>query len=285
MASELPPIAAERVRRQAESRVAGSLLSAPAAAALAAAGLEPAGEVMGCVAVHLGWTGQAGCGFYNRYNSTTPVRIGGHYSAYMKALNGTYAQVIGRMTAESEALGADGVVGVRLEWSRLDQGARELLALGTAVRYRRSAPSAGEQQRPHFSTELGADQVATAILAGWHPVRLLVAASIAVKHEDTTTKQFTSRLRTPQNVELGGLTNLVQAARTDARARLAKQADGLTGQIVISSNTLELHERQCGTEKDHVAECTLIGTLLELDPNSTGRVDAPSVLSIMPIRP
>ena len=37
----LPPVAAERVRRQAESHVAGSLLSAPAAAALASADREP----------------------------------------------------------------------------------------------------------------------------------------------------------------------------------------------------------------------------------------------------
>ena len=128
------------------------------------------------------------------------------------------------------------------------------------------------------------------MLAGGHPVRLVAAVSVAVKHEDTTTKQFTSRIRTRRNVELAGLTELVQAARADSRTRLAAQAtavedEGLTeGQIVVSANDLDLRERPCGTEKDHVAESTLIGTVLELDRDRTGRVDVPSALGIMPLR-
>src|SRR5947208_2294450 len=62
----LPPAAAARVRRAAETRVRSSLLSAPAAAALVGVGLEPVGEVMGCVVMHLGWSGR-GCTAYNSW--------------------------------------------------------------------------------------------------------------------------------------------------------------------------------------------------------------------------
>jgi uncharacterized protein YbjQ (UPF0145 family) len=286
MSTRLPPVAAERVRRQAESHVAGSLLSSPAAAALASVGLVPAGEVMGCVVMHLGWTGQSGCGYYNRYPSTTPIRVGGQYAPYMKALNQSYRTALGRMEAEARALKADGVVGVQLEWSHLDSGARELLALGTAVRFREPPLRAKGERRPApFHTELTGEQVATAMLAGWHPVKVVAAASVAVKHEDTTTKQFTSKIRTRQNVELISLTRLVETARRDVRTRLAGQAKTLTaGQIVISVNTLELRERPCGGDRDHLAEATMIGTALDLDPGRRTPAPPPSALSILPLR-
>src|SRR3954468_17937077 len=65
----LPPAAVDRVRHQRASGVRGSLLSAPAAAAIRSAGLEPVGEVFGCIVVTLGWTG-GGCGYAYGWNTT-----------------------------------------------------------------------------------------------------------------------------------------------------------------------------------------------------------------------
>src|SRR3954469_463746 len=63
----LPPAAVERVRHQRESGVRGSLLTAAGAAAVRSIGLEPVGEVFGCVVVTLGWTG-GGCGYGYGWN-------------------------------------------------------------------------------------------------------------------------------------------------------------------------------------------------------------------------
>src|SRR3954449_10610065 len=58
----LPQAAVDRIRHQRASGGRGSLLSAPAAGPAGGLGLEPVGEVFGCVVVSLGWIG-GGCGY------------------------------------------------------------------------------------------------------------------------------------------------------------------------------------------------------------------------------
>src|SRR4051794_259515 len=79
----LPPAAVDRVRHQLASGVRGSLLSAAGAAAVASIGLEPVGEVFGCVVVTLGWTG-GGCGFGYGWNQVT-----GGWSGWTGGIPGT----------------------------------------------------------------------------------------------------------------------------------------------------------------------------------------------------
>lgn len=59
----LPPAAHERIERQRASGTSGSLFSAPAAAAAKSAGLDPVGEVFGCLVMNLGWVGSS-CGYW-----------------------------------------------------------------------------------------------------------------------------------------------------------------------------------------------------------------------------
>jgi uncharacterized protein YbjQ (UPF0145 family) len=323
IAQHLPPVAAERVRRQGESHVAGSLLSAPAAASLAAAGLEPAGEVMGCIVMHLGWSG-FGCpgyggfgggfsggglggggysrggfsgggfgggGFGGGYSGTPVVtsgQVGGQgwtgYGPYVKALYHSYDTVLNRMLAEAAALGADGVVGVDLQWARLDSGARELVALGTAVRDRRPEHRRADGTWP-FCTELSGEDVAKAMLAGWTPLGIAVGLSVAVKHDDWAMQRQTSTFGGAGNVEVDGLTALLHAARTEARENLAARAGRFSGatQVVISRNSLHISERECGeNQRDHIAEATFLGTTLAYDPHRV-RQRPVSSLTILPL--
>jgi hypothetical protein len=310
----LPPVAAERVRRQRESHVAGSLLSAPAAAALASADLEPAGEVMGCIVMHLGWSGYgcpgyAGSGFgsfgggysggsysgrsYSGGGFTgTPVVTSGQpggqawsgYGPYVHALYHAYDTVLNRMLAEAATLGADGVVGVGLTWSRLDSGARELIALGTAVRHRRVDRRRADHAWP-FCTELSGEDVAKAMLAGWTPLGIAVGLSVAVKHDDWAMQWQLSQLGGPGNIEVDGLTRLLHAARAEARDNLEGRAGRFAraAQIVVSRADLRVSERECGeNQRDHIAEATFIGTTLAYDPRAAQR-RAESSLSILPL--
>ncbi len=60
--------------------------------------------------------------------------VGGEVKEYASLLAGAREQAIDRMTAEARRLGADAIVGVRLETSTITQAASEVMAYGTAVK-------------------------------------------------------------------------------------------------------------------------------------------------------
>ena len=62
--------------------------------------------------------------------------IGGELKSYTEMMNEARALATKRMVAEAEALGADAVVNVRYASSAVMQGAAEVIAYGTAVKFR-----------------------------------------------------------------------------------------------------------------------------------------------------
>ena len=62
--------------------------------------------------------------------------IGGELKAYNEMMNEARALATKRMVAEAEGLGADAVVNIRYASSAIMQGAAEVIAYGTAVRFR-----------------------------------------------------------------------------------------------------------------------------------------------------
>jgi len=60
--------------------------------------------------------------------------VGGEVREYAQLLAGAREQALDRMIAEAEKLGADAVVGLRMETSTIQNGASEVMAYGTAVR-------------------------------------------------------------------------------------------------------------------------------------------------------
>lgn len=62
--------------------------------------------------------------------------VGGELKAYTDMMNEARALATKRMVGEAEALGADGVVNIRYASSTVMQGAAEVIAYGTAVRFR-----------------------------------------------------------------------------------------------------------------------------------------------------
>jgi uncharacterized protein YbjQ (UPF0145 family) len=60
--------------------------------------------------------------------------VGGEVREYAALLGGAREQALDRMAEEARALGADAVVGVRLETSTIQAAASEVVAYGTAVR-------------------------------------------------------------------------------------------------------------------------------------------------------
>lgn len=61
--------------------------------------------------------------------------VGGELKAYNEMMNEARALATKRMVEEAEALGADGIVNIRYSSSAVMQGAAEVIAYGTAVRF------------------------------------------------------------------------------------------------------------------------------------------------------
>jgi uncharacterized protein YbjQ (UPF0145 family) len=282
----LPPAAAARMARFQADGVRTSLLDVPGMTSVSGVGLPPVGEVMGCMVEHIGWQGFGGCGWYgpgagwgSPMSGGIPGTFGGGiaggagwgrgtvtsgagarfagYAPYVDALYRGYDTALARMVTEARAMGADGVVGVRLSVNHLGQDNREFVALGTAVR------GLGEVHvsRP-FVTDLPGADVAKLLHAGWVPVSIAFGISVAIRHDDWTTQRQARAWG--QNTEVSGYTELVQYVRDDARDRFREHtgragADG----ALVSSMDLRIWEREPSEgHRDHVAESTVFGTTI-----------------------
>lgn len=60
--------------------------------------------------------------------------VGGEQTGYTSLMAGAREQALDRLQDEARALGADAVVGLRMETSTIMAGASEIVAYGTAVR-------------------------------------------------------------------------------------------------------------------------------------------------------
>jgi uncharacterized protein YbjQ (UPF0145 family) len=221
----LPPAAVERLTRAKRSGVFTSLLSAPSAAGIKAVGLEPVGEVMGCVVLSVA----------SRYQLTTNYGYnpGTFATPYLQALNTGYNTALERLRAEAGALGADGVVDIRLSLRSLGQ-AEEFLAMGTAVRARSTT-----RPKSLFTTDLSGSDVAKLMLAGWVPLQVEWAGAANAIYTGIATQSQTSFYA--GNIEVDSYTRLVNRVRAEARTRFhemvrkAGAEGGIVSQMALST--------------------------------------------------
>jgi len=62
--------------------------------------------------------------------------VGGELKSYNEMMNTARALATKRMVQEADELGADAIIGIRYASAAVMQGAAEVMAYGTAVRYR-----------------------------------------------------------------------------------------------------------------------------------------------------
>jgi uncharacterized protein YbjQ (UPF0145 family) len=212
---------------------------------------------------------------------------GGRYSGftpYVKAFESGWNGAIQRMLAEARALGAHGVVGVAIERTRLENQTWEFTALGTAVRS--TDPILAPRPTVDgevWSTNLSAEDTASAILSGFLPREIVLGLSVATKHEDWRLRQQRSGW---DNQEVEGMTELIQAARNEARARVAAHATHDGGaELVVTQMDLYEFETPCGQDgRDFHAEASVIGTTLVPVPRFRRRPESSRVLTVLPLR-
>ena len=260
----LPPAAIERLTRARRSGVRTSLLSAPSAAGIKAVGLEPVGEVMGCVVLST----------VSQYRSFTGYRFNfdSYSQPYLQALHTGYNTALDRLRAEASALGADGFVDIRLTLSSLGQ-AEEFLAMGTAVRAR-------SRTRPSFlfTTDLSGSDVAKLMLAGWVPLRVEWCGAAHAIYTGIGTQAQTSFYA--GNVEVSSYTRLINHVRADARTQFRDMVRrALADGGIVNRMTLSTWEPG---EQVVAALASVYGTAIARFHRGTAT--PASTLTIMPLR-
>jgi uncharacterized protein YbjQ (UPF0145 family) len=302
--ADLPPAARSRIDAQRSSGVAGSLLSAPATAALRGAGLAAAGEVFGCLVMNVGWSGTTGCGAYGSGFSgnfgglgvgtsqwTSPVLTteGGAWNAfgaYVQAYESAWHGAVRRMLLEAAALGAEGVVGVRVTRSHLTGSAWEFAALGTAVTVLDRSLVGQDADRHVWAADLTAEDVAAAVHSGRQPRGMAMGLAISTKHEDWQMRQQRASW---SGTEVTGLSGLLHASRDAARNRVTASASRLGGgTLVVTAMGTREFETACGDkETDLHAETVIQGTVLGPSPQAAfrtaSRPGTADVLSVLPV--
>jgi uncharacterized protein YbjQ (UPF0145 family) len=190
------------------------------------AGFLPLGLVMGSSIYHVGF--QFSKVFQNQEMQVLTQAL---YNARELAMT--------RMEEEADTLGADGIVGVRLEVKRYawGEGLLEVLAIGTAIKHARGEHYRTVDNRP-FTSDLSGQDFWTLLCAGYRPVSFVMGNCVYhVAYQGL--RQSLSQMG--QNVEMVNFTQALYEARELAQQRMlaeaeAQKAEGIIGAQVTESN-------------------------------------------------
>ena len=161
-----------------------------------------------------------------------------------------------RMEEEADQLGADGIVGVRLDIGRYDWGEHmaEFIAIGTAVKHRDGELHRAPNGRP-FTSDLSGQDFWTLLASGHRPVGLVMGSCVYhVAHQG----MFASMRQIGQNVEMPNFTQALYDARELAMERMQTEAEELKAEGIVG---VQLQERSHGWGS-HVIEFFAVGTAI-----------------------
>ena len=204
-------------------------------------GFEPLGLVLGSSIYHIGFQQSSWS-----QNQEMAVLTQAMYHARELAMT--------RMEEEADQLGADGVVGVRLEIGRYEWGAElaEFIAVGTAVRHRGGELHRAPNGRP-FTSDLSGQDFATLLRSGYRPVGLVMGNCVYhVAHQGLRAawKQI------GRNQEMPNYTQALYEARELAMGRMQAEADEIQAGGIVGARIIE-KSHGWGS---HVIEFFAVGT-------------------------
>ena len=216
--NSMDPVAQERLSHA--GKVFTSDLSINEFALLRGAGFEPIDLVMGVSVYHVGF-------------QTSGLRQQGELAILTEATYRARWNAMTRMQAEADALQADGIVGVRLEWRPQGENGEhlEFISVGTAVRY---TASPGIYRRPNgqaFSSHLSGQDMITLLRSGYAPVAFVMGNCVyhvAVQGFMQTLRQIGQNTEMPQWTQGNYESRELAMSRMQAEAE-RDGADGVVG--------------------------------------------------------
>lgn len=162
-----------------------------------------------------------------------------------------------RMEAEADALGADGIVGVRLEIEFKEYGndLAEFIAIGTAVTAEEK-PENGTWRNNKglpFTSDLSGQDFWTLIQSGYLPQGMVMGTCVYhIAHQG----MMASINALGNNVEIPQFTEALYDARELAMGRMQAEAEALNAEGIVGVQLLSLPHRWGG----HTTEFFAIGT-------------------------
>lgn len=179
---------------------------------------------------------------------------------------------IGRMQAEAKQMGADGIVGVRLNIIHRGEHSIEFHAIGTGIVHPDSEK--GKQFRDHndnpFTSDLSGQEFYTLLQSGYRPIEMVMGCcTYHIAHVG----MFTAIRRANTNVEMAEFTTGIYTARELAMDRMQQEAINARAEGVIGSRITE--HNYYG--HDHTREFFAIGTAItSLDGHQTHDIPEPT---------
>jgi uncharacterized protein YbjQ (UPF0145 family) len=211
------------------------------------AGFRPLGLVLGTSIYHVGLQ-------FGRWGKNQELDVLSQAMYHAREL------AMGRMEAEADALGADGIVGVRLDVELKEFGAdiAEFIAVGTAVKAEQGAAGGGvsnwrNNKNQPFTSDLTGQDFWTLIRAGYAPLGMVMGTCVYhIAHQ---------RLggvlgNIGKNVELEQFTQALYDARELAMSRMQAEAEAYHAEGIVGVQ-LRQHSHTWGS---HTTEFFAIGT-------------------------
>src|SRR5690349_9882786 len=206
-------------------------------------GFVPLGLVMGSSIYHIGFQFS---GVYQNQEMTVLTQA--MYQARELAMT--------RMEEEADVLGADGIVGVRLEVSRYEwgEGLAEFMAIGTAIKHRSGEHYRTPDNRP-FTSDLNGQDFWTLLRTGYRPISLVMGTCVYhVAHQGF--RQWFKQVG--QNVEMQNYTQALYDARELSLSRMQAEAEAEGAEGIVGA---QVKESSHGWGS-HVIEYFAVGTAI-----------------------
>ena len=207
------------------------------------AGFRPLGLVLGTSIYHVGF--QMGRWSKNQELETLSNAM---YHARELAMS--------RMEAEADVLGADGIVGVRLdiEFKEFGNDLAEFIAVGTAVKAEDGGNWKPNTGKP-FTSDLNGQDFWTLIQSGYAPQGMVMGSCVYhIAHQ-----RFWQAIgNIGQNIEVPQFTEALYDARELAMSRMQAEAEALHAEGIVGVQLLSLPHRWGG----HTTEFFAIGTAI-----------------------
>jgi uncharacterized protein YbjQ (UPF0145 family) len=224
------------------------------------AGFDPLGLVVGSSIYHIGyqpmqWT----------VSQEMKVLSQAMYTARELAMS--------RLEEEANALGADGVVAVRLKIGRYDWGENlaEFVAMGTAVRARDGQSYRAPNNLP-FTSDLSGQEFAVLRSMGHAPVGMVMGTCVYhVAHQSWRQAFNTFGV----NTEMANFTQAIYDARELAMERMQAEAKQLGAHGIVG---VDIVQESYGWES-HIIEFLAIGTAIVPRP-ATSQTPTPFVVNV-----
>ena len=221
-------------------------------------GFEPLGLVLGSSIYHIGFQ-QA------MWNQSQEMGV------LTQAMYHARELAMTRMEEEADQLGADGIVGVRLDIGRYDWGAdlAEFIAVGTAVKHAAGELHRAPTGRP-FTSDMSGQDFATLLRAGYRPTGLVMGNCVYHVGRQGMLQSFRQIGR---NVEMPNFTQALYEARELAMERMQNEADQLQSEGIVGARIIE---RSHGWGS-HVIEFFAIGTAV-VSTSTEHEIDRPALV-------